>query len=172
MTVIAAQKNADGTISFASDSQVSAGWSRVSPNQTTTCKLVHVNSVTFGSTGYLAESQLMRSFLKTHKPATAEELAISELMFEFLEWCKRKDSEYKLRNSFLIAFDNKLFRVDKMLDVFEVPRFDAIGCGQDYAIAAMHLGHSPRKAVKVACQISVYCQGPILTHEHQPLAAT
>ena len=166
MTVIAARKNGDGTISFASDSLVSAGWARTSPHQNQTCKLAHANGVTFGSTGQLAESQLFRSFLGTHKPAADEEAAISELMFEFLAWCRRTDTDYRLRNHFLIAFGSKLFRVHNMLDVFEVPRFDAIGCGGDYAIAALHLGHSPRKAVRTACQISVFCRGPILTHEH------
>ena len=36
-------------------------------------------------------------------------------------------------------------------------RFDAIGCGRDYALAAMHLGHDARHAVEVACALDVNC---------------
>jgi len=31
------------------------------------------------------------------------------------------------------------------------------GCGRDYALAAMHLGHDARKAVEVACALDVHC---------------
>jgi hypothetical protein len=36
-------------------------------------------------------------------------------------------------------------------------RFDAMGSGRDYAIAALHLGHDARTAVKVACELDVSC---------------
>lgn len=35
--------------------------------------------------------------------------------------------------------------------------FLAMGCGRDYALAAMHLGHDARKAVEVACALDVNC---------------
>ena len=36
-------------------------------------------------------------------------------------------------------------------------RFYATGCGRDYAVAAMHLGHSAVQAVKVACKLDAFC---------------
>lgn len=36
-------------------------------------------------------------------------------------------------------------------------RFDAMGAGRDYALAAMYLGHDARKAVEVACALDVTC---------------
>lgn len=36
-------------------------------------------------------------------------------------------------------------------------KFHAIGSGRDFAIAALHLGHSAREAVEVACKYDVYC---------------
>jgi ATP-dependent protease HslVU (ClpYQ) peptidase subunit len=36
-------------------------------------------------------------------------------------------------------------------------RFTAMGCGRDYALAAMYLGHDARRAVEVACAIDVNC---------------
>lgn len=35
--------------------------------------------------------------------------------------------------------------------------FDATGAGRDYALAAMHLGHSARVAVEVACALDNTC---------------
>lgn len=35
--------------------------------------------------------------------------------------------------------------------------FTAIGCGRDYAIAAMHLGRTAREAVEVACIFDTCC---------------
>lgn len=36
-------------------------------------------------------------------------------------------------------------------------KFDAMGAGRDYALAAMYLGHDARKAVEVACALDVTC---------------
>ena len=36
-------------------------------------------------------------------------------------------------------------------------KFFARGCGRDYALAAMHLGHDARTAVEVACALDVNC---------------
>lgn len=33
----------------------------------------------------------------------------------------------------------------------------AMGCGRDYALAAMHLGKTAREAVEVACALDVFC---------------
>lgn len=35
--------------------------------------------------------------------------------------------------------------------------FIAIGCGRDYALAAMHLGCNAKQAVEVACKFDVFC---------------
>lgn len=47
-------------------------------------------------------------------------------------------------------------------------RFDSIGSGRDYALAAMYLGHDSRKAVEVACALDNGCGNGIdtLTLEH------
>lgn len=36
-------------------------------------------------------------------------------------------------------------------------KFHAMGSGRDFAIAALHLGHTAREAVEVACKYDVYC---------------
>lgn len=35
--------------------------------------------------------------------------------------------------------------------------FVAMGCGRDYALAALHLGHDARRAVEVACALDIHC---------------
>lgn len=35
--------------------------------------------------------------------------------------------------------------------------FFACGCGRDYALATMYLGHDARRAVEVACALDVFC---------------
>lgn len=44
--------------------------------------------------------------------------------------------------------------------------FIAIGCGRDYALAAMHLGRDAKQAVEVACAFDVFCGNGIDTLTH------
>ena len=37
----------------------------------------------------------------------------------------------------------------------------AIGAGEDYALASLHLGHTAKEAVETACELSVYCERPV-----------
>lgn len=41
----------------------------------------------------------------------------------------------------------------------------AIGCGRDWAIAAMKLGKTPKEAVEFACSQDVYCGGEIVEYD-------
>jgi hypothetical protein len=45
--------------------------------------------------------------------------------------------------------------------VHEVFDFISIGAGEDFANAALYLGHTPKEAVKVACELSCYVCEPI-----------
>lgn len=47
-------------------------------------------------------------------------------------------------------------------DCVESPRM-AMGCGRDYALAVMHLGHDARRAVEVACALDNNCGNGIDT---------
>lgn len=44
-----------------------------------------------------------------------------------------------------------------------IDKFDAIGSGRDYALAAMYLGHDSRRAVEVACALDNGCGNGIDT---------
>lgn len=61
--------------------------------------------------------------------------------------------------------DVAIFERDKHVTVYEkqpVPWFAeskiwADGCGRDYALAAMHLGHSAKEGVEIAIKLDAYC---------------
>jgi len=44
----------------------------------------------------------------------------------------------------------------------------AIGCGRDYALAAMHLGKNAKQAVEVACALDAFCGNGIDTLTLKP----
>ncbi|MGD1896546.1 MAG: hypothetical protein ACFB16_06280 [Phormidesmis sp.] len=159
MTVIAARKTSDAII-FAADTLVSDGFSKVTSSELIYAKLFEQNEMVIGSTGDCYEGTMMELFSRNHKPMDSTRLGVIDFLVEFKEWVRKKEGGYSPKNGFLIAFDNKLFRVFKGLDVYEVHEFDAIGAGQDFAKAALHLGHTPREAVEVACKLSLYCSEP------------
>ncbi|MGB3297427.1 MAG: hypothetical protein WBA76_04095 [Phormidesmis sp.] len=160
MTVIAARKTSEAII-FAADTQITEGLSKSSGTDILHSKLFQQNGMIIGSTGDCYESTFMELFSRNHKPVDTNRLSMIDFLVEFREWIRKKESGYTPGNGFLIAFEKKLFRVCAGLDVYEVSEFEAIGSGQDFAKAALHLGHTPREAVEVACKLSLFCSEPI-----------
>lgn len=161
MTIIAA-RIANEAIRFASDSQTTAGWRRVSASELKRGKIFMTNQMTVGSAGYTSHACWFQTFCTTRRPAASTVSAISDFMLEFDDYMRKRFSDFKAVNQFLIAFEDRLFEVLKGADVFAVPEFAAIGSGTDYAIAAMHLGHGADAAAKVAADLDIYCSGDIL----------
>lgn len=160
MTVIAAQKTSE-SITFAADTMVSDGYGKSTTIDIMQSKLFQQNGMIIGTTGDCYESTLMELFSRNHKPIDTERLSVIDFLVEFREWVRKKDGNYAPKNGFLIAFEKKLFHVYGGLEVYEVKDFEAIGAGQDFAKAALHLGHSPKEAVAVACKLSLFCSEPI-----------
>lgn len=102
--------------------------------------------------------------MKTHKPAKADEKSVLEFIIEFSRWKKDLTGDGSLCNSYILAFGGKLFHIQRML-IYEVRDYYAIGAGEDFANAALYLGHTPREAVKVACELSCYVAEPIIEEE-------
>lgn len=61
----------------------------------------------------------------------------------------------------LVTPDGKTFRLDPKLLRLEVYGPAAIGCGADFALAAMDMGATPEHAVRIACQRSTHCGGKV-----------
>jgi len=161
MTVIAASKTSSAII-FAADTQVTDRlYSKTTSSDIIHSKLFQQNGMIIGSTGDCYEGTLMELFSRNHQPIDTDRLSVIDFLVEFREWIRKKEGGYTPKNGFLIAFSGKLFRVYGCLDVYEVNEFEAIGSGQDFAKAALLLGHTPKEAVEVACKLSIFCSEPI-----------
>ena len=67
-----------------------------------------------------------------------------------------------MTNAYLICYKGHLFEAEGLY-VFEVKNYSAIGAGQDFATAALYLGHTPQEAVNVAAELSCFVAKPIIT---------
>ncbi|OPC80122.1 hypothetical protein B4N89_03405 [Embleya scabrispora] len=155
MSVVAG-KIIDESIVVAADSQVT--WGQAKTEGTKLYKIGE--NLIFGGAGLLRDINLMRLFLDTHTPASAEERDVLEFYAEFVEWGKRKLSSFEPKSEFMFAFDGKLFETGGDFDVFYYD-YGAIGSGWEYARAALHLGHTPTQAVAVACDLTIFCMPPV-----------
>ncbi len=64
--------------------------------------------------------------------------------------------------SFLLSTGSKVFFCENFMSL-EINDYYAIGCGSDFAVAALELGHTVEEAVRVACHFSTYCSEPVRT---------
>ena len=159
MSVVACKILPNG-YEIASDSISVRFWTQSKGGNTKFSKLFEVNDVVVGSVGYAEESSLLQMFCSTRKPAEATEPAILEFFSEFSSWKKKKAEKSGLDNAYLIGFEGKVFSVNGWF-IQQVLKYEAIGAGMDFALAALYLDNSAEEAVKVACELSIYCEEPI-----------
>lgn len=126
-------------------------------------KIFEVNGMLIGTSGFAHEGIHMALFAENHTPLTMNDRELTKWMYEFSEWkAKEFGTDKKLENQYIIAYKGKVFYCNGAY-IGEVKDFFAIGAGQNYATAALYLGHSPAEAVKVACALSCYVDEPIIT---------
>lgn len=167
MSVVAA-KISDNKITMSADSIILSGWQRKDQEHFKAAKMCKTNGMLIGSCGSLQESSMFQVFCANHKPESPKLKSVLEFMIDFKKWMKDlsldpdvASDKKPVENQYLIAFDSSLWVVYGW-DVIEIKDCYAIGAGEDYALAALHLGCSPREAVKVACEISCYVCDPVL----------
>ncbi len=61
--------------------------------------------------------------------------------------------------------DDKIKRIVQDYFITEVTTYEAIGVGTRYALSALCLGHSVEEAIEVACELSIYCEKPVIKFE-------
>lgn len=160
---VVASKVYSNKIVMAADSIVVSGSSKDTKGNFV--KLIESNNMIVGGVGYASELSLMWQFMTTHKPATAIEKDVLEFIVEFSRWKRELIGDANIYNDFLMIYDGHLFCVNGMF-VYEVRDYAAIGAGDDFANAALYLGHSPKEAVKTACELSCYVAEPIIEYEY------
>ena len=163
MSIVAVKINEKG-FTMSADSICVRGWTQEKGERTDVTKLVRVNGLALGFAGYASEGILLSIFSQTRQPAGPTHEAIINFLAEFSEWKNKRTGESKIENQYLIGFKGKAFRCHGWA-VMEVKTFEAVGAGEDFALSAMHLGHSTEEAVKVACELSAFCELPAITIE-------
>jgi ATP-dependent protease HslVU (ClpYQ) peptidase subunit len=149
---------------MSADSIIVCGWQDKTPVGND--KLFEVNGMIIGSSGDAQELTHMFLFAENHTPLDMTERGLIKFMNEFRAWRIAEfgvPAEKCVGNQYLIARQGKVFCCLGTNYVGEVKNFYAIGAGEDYAKAALYLGHSPAEAVKVACALSCYVDEPIIT---------
>lgn len=114
-------------------------------------------------TGYIRDVSLLHLFARNHTPQSADEYGILSFVKEFSSWQRSvTGASDQVESNFIIVYGGKAFTVASY-DVHEVEvgQYAADGAGRDYALAALHLGEPVKLAIKVACELSVYCEEPI-----------
>lgn len=163
MSVVACRVTKD-KISIASDSITVGGWNQEKDGRTSFSKLFQVNNIIIGGVGTLEEISLLKIFCTTHQPEASTESAILTFLAEFSDWKKERTDSYNLVNQYILIFKQKAWRV-RRFHVAEILTYEATGAGENFALAALYLEHSPKKAVHTACQLSPYCEEPIIQME-------
>lgn len=159
MSVVAAKVYAD-RVTMAADSIMTKGWSKTNNNFV---KINEINDMIVGGCGLSQEISLMWHYMTTHKPASATERNILDFIVEFSKWKRDLTGDGAVQDTYLIIFEGHLFEINDMF-VFEIKDYAAVGAGEDFANAALHLGHTPKEAVKVACDLCCYVCEPIIEY--------
>lgn len=160
MSVVAA-KVYKKEIIVAADSIIVKGWSKRNSNF---AKIAEINDMILGGCGSAQEISLMWHYMQTHKPASPSDKDILTFIVEFSQWKNNMGAGSIIENEYLFVYQGHLFEIENMF-VHEVCDYIAIGAGEDFANAALYLGHSPLEAVKVACDLSCYVCEPIVEYK-------
>lgn len=159
MSVVAAKVYKDKIV-MAADSILVKGWSKRNSNF---AKIAEINDMILGGCGTAQETSLMWHYMQTHKPASATEKDVLTFIVEFAQWKSGIVGNSNVENVYLLAFQGHLFEIEYMF-VHEIFDYVAIGAGDDFANAALYLGHAPSEAVNVACELSCYVCEPIIEY--------
>jgi hypothetical protein len=161
MSVVACKILENG-YEMASDSICVCGWTQSRGENQNFSKLFEVNNIVIGGVGKAQDNSLMQLFLQTHGISNPDEKSILEFIAEFSLWKKEKTDDAFIENEYLIGYQGKVFQIHKWM-ISEVKTYTAIGAGMDFALASLYLGHSTKKAVETAIELSIYCENPIIT---------
>ncbi len=157
MSVIVAKRRKKGGYVMAADSIQVRGHTQSAPQNVT--KLERVGDLDIGSAGWTEEHCLMVAYAQSHSPASAARRDVIEWLAGFRQWKHERSDSKEVKNSYLVGYRGEVFNLD---GCYPIDAFDAIGAGSDFALAALHLGRSPKQAVELAVELSVWCAGPVI----------
>jgi len=159
MSVVAVKVEKDKIV-IGADSIIVSGWTQ---EKKCNAKLQLINDhFIVGSAGSAEELNLFFMYCQNHEPKESNEYMILEFISDFSKWAgNRTNSVVKGgENCYLIVFNGRVFEVQNYY-ITVVEDYTAIGAGRDYALTALYLGHSIENAIDAACELCVFCEGPI-----------
>lgn len=172
MSVVACRVDQKG-FEIASDSITVRGYTQTRGQTSTHSKLYETNDMVVGSVGHAEENSLFRLFVETHRPVQANELSLLEFMAEFSDWKKKRTDRGNIDNAYMIGFSGFVYTVESW-HVERIKSYMAIGAGMNFALAALYLGSTAKRAVETAIELSIYCEAPIMVinknTRHSPAA--
>ena len=158
MSVIAVKKY-ENKIVVAADSQVSYGSTN---RKFENLKMRKINSdLIICVTGTVETCGLLWIYFETHslEPISCER-TIMNFITDFAKWREDYAGGNSFDSNFIIVYKDKIFEVCGYT-ILEVKDYTSVGSGYQMALAALHLGHSPKEAVQVACDLTNYVGEPI-----------
>lgn len=114
----------------------------------------------FASSGYAKEIEFFYIFCKTHQPSQNTIEGIIDYFFEFSNWKKKKIDDDKIENFYIFVYKGKCYYFNDFY-VSEIRDFCSIGAGYQYATTALYLNHTVEEAIKISCDLSIYCETPV-----------
>ncbi len=159
MSVVAVRVTDKG-YTVAADSIGVLGYTQTKGENVNMVKLKEVNGIVIGGVGYAEETNLLCLFCETRKPETDTQSSLLTFLSEFSDWKFKKTGKYYGGNHYIIVLGDKVYSV-MGYEIDQVTSYWAIGAGMDFALASLHLGHTPEEAVSTAIELSVYCENPI-----------
>jgi ATP-dependent protease HslVU (ClpYQ) peptidase subunit len=151
----------DDKIEVASDSITVRGSTQSRGQNAQYVKLLQVNNIIIGGIGLGEEISLIYIFCQTHQPKDATPDSILTFLAEFSEWKNDRIDNSSIENNYILIYQEKAFVIYNY-QVVEITEYEAIGAGMDFALAALHLGHDVKSAVEIACELSIYCEKPVV----------
>lgn len=162
MSVVAVKVN-DNSISIAADS-ILCKWDQKKSNPKDFTKIAKINDMVIGGCGFAREISLIWHYMETHKPRSTEVKDILTFFVEFVKWKSEYGDGSEMKNDYILVYSGHAYLCSELF-IHEIHEYEAIGAGENFANAALYLGHTPREAVKVACDLSCFVSEPIVEFE-------
>lgn len=150
-------------IRVASDSITVRGYTQSKGKNKEHSKLTSVNNIIIGSCGTVEESNMFQIFCQNKQPLEPSNREILNFLFEFSEWKKKRTENSIIQNSYIIVYKGKAFHINGFM-VDKIKTIEAIGAGMDFALASLHLGNDVQTSVNIACELSIFCERPVITY--------
>lgn len=163
MSVVAVKVYQDH-YTMASDSIMVHGWGTQTKDKTFKfAKMFKIGELVVGSCGYVSEAAALNMFLREHHLSDLRlgEEAIYQLMWQFAKFKDEKLGSKEITNSWIIGTPKNVWNFEGG-SCIEIKSHFAIGAGMDFALGALQHGASATEAVAVACELSTYCELPVL----------